>query len=159
MYDGWWMMDDGWSIMNDWGWMIDDGWWMMNDEWWMMDEWSRMNSGIYLFRNFLESISGFRPKKYFIQSYGPQDKSIWSKIWRGSWFWRPFLRRSSKSMLNQHKTKFFVRRFRQFFFLRRKMKRRESSKTRFGKVSSRSEPSLIRKRSFKVSKKLRNLFI
>ena len=39
------------------------------------------------------------------------------------------------------------------FFGRRKMKRRESSETRFGKVSRRSEPSSRGKRPFKVSQK------
>ncbi len=36
----------------------------------------------------------------------------------------------------------------------RKMKRRESSETRFGKISGRTEPSLRGKRPFKVSKKI-----
>ena len=39
---------------------------------------------------------------------------------------------------------------RQFFFRRRKMKRRESSETRFRQISRRSEPSLRRKRPSKV---------
>ena len=47
-----------------------------------------------------------------IWSYRPQDKSIWSKIWPGSWFWRPFRRSSSKSTPNWQKTKIFVRNFR-----------------------------------------------
>ena len=42
-------------------------------------------------------------------------------------------------------------------FRRRKMKRRESSETGFGKVSRQSELCLRGKRPFKVSKKFRNL--
>ena len=33
-------------------------------------------------------------------SYRPQNKSIWSKIWRWSWFWRPFGCSSSRTSPN-----------------------------------------------------------
>ena len=39
-------------------------------------------------------------------SYRPQSKSIWSKIWRWSWFWRPLGRSSSKTSPNWRKTDF-----------------------------------------------------
>ena len=45
---------------------------------------------------------------------------------------------------------FFANFFRHFFFRRRKMKCRESSETRFGQVSRRSEPSSRGKRPLKV---------
>ena len=41
-----------------------------------------------------------------------------------------------------------------FFFRRRKIKRRESSETRFPKFSRRSEPSSRGKRPFEISKKI-----
>ena len=46
--------------------------------------------------------------------------------------------------------KTFIENFCQFFFRRQKMKCRESSETRFGQVSRRSEPSSRGKRPFKV---------
>ena len=47
---------------------------------------------------------------------------------------------------------FFAKKIVKIFFRRRKMKRRESSETRFPKVSCQSEPSLSGKRPFEVSK-------
>ena len=48
----------------------------------------------------------------------PQSKSIWSRIWRWSWFWRPFGCSSSKISPNSRKSKvlgqkieFFLNRF------------------------------------------------
>ena len=45
-----------------------------------------------------------------------------------------------KTSQNDEKRKFFGPNFRRFFFRRRKIKRRESSETRFGKVSRQSKP-------------------
>ena len=44
-------------------------------------------------------------------SYRPQNNSILSKIWRRSWFWRPFGRRSPKTSPNWWKSDFLIRKF------------------------------------------------
>ena len=66
----------------------------------------------------------FRKSEILIESenfwtYRPEDKSIQSKSWRGSWFWGPFGRGSSKSTPNliiSQKRKFWSKLFRRFFF-------------------------------------------
>ena len=37
-------------------------------------------------------------------SYRPQDRSIWSKIWCGSWFWGPFASSSPETLRKHRKT-------------------------------------------------------
>ena len=59
-----------------------------------------------------------------------------------------------QKMSENTKKQFFDRTFfAEKIFRRRKMKRRESSETRFGKVSCQSEPCSRGKRPFEVSKK------
>ena len=66
----------------------------------------------------------------------------------------PWLIRNASFLKKKSSTKIFWKKNHpKLFFRCRKMKRWESSETRFGQVSRRSEPSSRGKRPFKVSKK------
>ena len=87
-----------------------------------------------------------------MESYRPQHWSIWSKIAAEADFEVRLAVACQKPSLFGEKRKFLSKKFADFFFRGRKMKRRKSSETRFGKVSCQSEPYSRRKRSFKVSR-------
>ena len=76
-----------------------------------------------------------------------------NNFWRRICWWRSKIPGSSETPVSWKKNrvpKFFGKKSSKTFFRCRKMKRWESSETRFGQVSRRSEPSSGGKRPFKV---------